>query len=74
MRSGPLPLLLPVVASIVVSLAPAAAAAEAAATVGPVLWQPSMNVFRRFGVAEVAMFEFYGDVLEARGVIASGAG
>jgi len=63
MRSGPLPLLLPVVASIVVSLAPAAAAAEAAATVGPVLWQPSMNVFRRFGVAEVAMFEFYGDVL-----------
>jgi len=62
MRSG-FSRLSPVVASIVVSMAPAASGAEAAATVGPVLWQPSMNVFRRFGVAEVAMFEFYGDVL-----------
>ncbi|HEX7081978.1 MAG TPA: VOC family protein [Gammaproteobacteria bacterium] len=30
---------------------------------GPLLWQPSMNVFRRFAVEPEAMFEFYGDVL-----------
>jgi len=32
-------------------------------SVGPVLWQPSMNVFRRFGGEAQAMYEFYGDVL-----------
>jgi catechol 2,3-dioxygenase-like lactoylglutathione lyase family enzyme len=32
-------------------------------SVGPVLWQPSMNVFRRFEVAREQMFEFYGAVL-----------
>lgn len=36
---------------------------QAAETVAPVLWQPSMNVFRRFEVAAEKMFEFYGDVL-----------
>ena len=33
------------------------------ATTAPVLWQPSMNVFRRFTVAPERMYEFYGDVL-----------
>jgi catechol 2,3-dioxygenase-like lactoylglutathione lyase family enzyme len=32
-------------------------------SVGPLLWQPSMNVFRRFSVERDKMFEFYGDVL-----------
>lgn len=30
---------------------------------GPLLWQPSMNVFRRYAAEPEAMFEFYGDVL-----------
>jgi catechol 2,3-dioxygenase-like lactoylglutathione lyase family enzyme len=29
----------------------------------PLLWQPSMNVFRRFAVASEKMYEFYGPVL-----------
>ena len=33
------------------------------ATTAPVLWQPSMNVFRRFAVEPERMFEFYGGVL-----------
>jgi len=33
------------------------------ATTAPVLWQPSMNVFRRFAVEPDKMFEFYGGVL-----------
>src|SRR5262245_50947314 len=33
------------------------------ATAAPVLWQPSMNVFRRFAVEPEKMYEFYGDVL-----------
>ncbi len=33
------------------------------ATTAPVLWQPSMNVFRRFAAAPERMFEFYGGVL-----------
>lgn len=40
-----------------------AAAAESADTVGAALWQPSMNVFRRFAVEPEAMYEFYGGVL-----------
>jgi catechol 2,3-dioxygenase-like lactoylglutathione lyase family enzyme len=32
-------------------------------TVAPVLWQPSMNVFRRFAVDRAKMIEFYGTVL-----------
>lgn len=38
-------------------------AAEAAETAGPVLWQPSMNVFRRHTAPSEEMFAFYGDVL-----------
>ena len=33
------------------------------ATTAEVLWQPSMNVFRRFEVAAQRMYEFYGGVL-----------
>ena len=32
-------------------------------TTAPVLWQPSMNVFRRFAAPREKVFEFYGDVL-----------
>lgn len=32
-------------------------------TTAPVLWQPSMNVFRRFDVPAERMYEFYGGVL-----------
>src|SRR5687768_18413205 len=32
-------------------------------TVAPVLWQPSMNIFRRFGVDRAKMVDFYGKVL-----------
>jgi len=32
----------------------------------PVLWQPSMNVFRRFAAPKEKMFEFYGTVLGFR--------
>jgi catechol 2,3-dioxygenase-like lactoylglutathione lyase family enzyme len=47
---------------------PAGATAQTVATasietVAPVLWQPSMNVFRRFAVDRAAMIEFYGKVL-----------
>ena len=39
------------------------AAPDATATTASVLWQPSMNVFRRFEVPPEHMYEFYGDVL-----------
>ncbi len=44
---------------------PLQAAAETAPleTTAAVLWQPSMNVFRRFDAAAEKMFEFYGQVL-----------
>jgi catechol 2,3-dioxygenase-like lactoylglutathione lyase family enzyme len=50
------------------ALAPSVAAAQNApidspATTAGVLWQPSMNVFRRFDVPAELMYEFYGDVL-----------
>jgi catechol 2,3-dioxygenase-like lactoylglutathione lyase family enzyme len=32
-------------------------------TTAPVLWQPSMNVFRRFSAPKEKMFEFYGTLL-----------
>ncbi len=32
-------------------------------TTAPVLWQPSMNVFRRFAAPQDKVFEFYGDVI-----------
>ena len=35
-------------------------------TTAPVLWQPSMNVFRRFAAPKEKMFEFYGTVLGFR--------
>jgi catechol 2,3-dioxygenase-like lactoylglutathione lyase family enzyme len=44
----------------------AAFGAEPAKSVGPLLWQPSMNVFRRFSVEPEKMFEFYGAVLGLR--------
>jgi hypothetical protein len=48
-------------------------------TTAPVLWQPSMNVFRRFAAPKEKMFEFYGTVLGFRqltslNVNASGGG
>jgi hypothetical protein len=36
---------------------------DAGATTASVLWQPSMNVFRRFEVPAERMYEFYGGVL-----------
>jgi catechol 2,3-dioxygenase-like lactoylglutathione lyase family enzyme len=39
------------------------AAPDAQATTASVLWQPSMNVFRRFEVPAERMYEFYGGVL-----------
>src|SRR5690554_8136885 len=45
-------------------LTPAAAEEKAAVeSAGPLLWQPSMNVFRRFAVEPEEMFKFYGDAL-----------
>jgi len=38
-------------------------APDADATTASVLWQPSMNVFRRFEVPAERMYEFYGGVL-----------
>ena len=35
-------------------------------TTAPVLWQPSMNVFRRFAAPREKVFEFYGTVLGFR--------
>jgi catechol 2,3-dioxygenase-like lactoylglutathione lyase family enzyme len=35
-------------------------------TTAPVLWQPSMNVFRRFAAPKEKMFEFYGSALGFR--------
>src|SRR5918993_1250222 len=45
------------------AVAQAPAAPDAPATTAAVLWQPSMNVFRRFEVAAERMYEFYGGVL-----------
>jgi catechol 2,3-dioxygenase-like lactoylglutathione lyase family enzyme len=39
------------------------AASDADATTASVLWQPSMNVFRRFEAPAERMYEFYGGVL-----------
>ena len=43
--------------------APTYAATDSRATTAPVLWQQSMNVFRRFEVPAERMYEFYGGVL-----------
>ena len=61
-RSGILALLvLGACMSSVVNAQPSAPAADA--TTASVLWQPSMNVFRRFEVPAERMYEFYGGVL-----------
>ena len=44
----------------------AIAQTETADSAAPFLWQPSMNVFRRFSVDRAKMIEFYGDVLGFR--------
>ncbi|HEY7673165.1 MAG TPA: VOC family protein [Gammaproteobacteria bacterium] len=49
--------------AVAAALQAAAYGADDSASVGAVLWQPSMNVFRRFAVAREQMFEFYGEVL-----------
>jgi catechol 2,3-dioxygenase-like lactoylglutathione lyase family enzyme len=62
-RSAPLAVL---VLGLLVSsgaVAQSPAAPDAHATTAAVLWQPSMNVFRRFEVAAERMYEFYGGVL-----------
>src|SRR5690554_4664129 len=46
------------------ALQPVAAEEKAAVeSAGPLLWQPSMNVFRRFAVEPEEMFKSYGDAL-----------
>lgn len=45
------------------NLAQTQPAPQPPATAAPVLWQPSMNVFRRFVVPAERMYAFYGDVL-----------
>ena len=61
-RSGSLALL--VLAAIAASVAVAQTSVPGASeTTASVLWQPSMNVFRRFEVPAERMYEFYGGVL-----------
>jgi catechol 2,3-dioxygenase-like lactoylglutathione lyase family enzyme len=54
-----------VLCGVFVAALPAGGAAQVREpdTVAPLLWQPSMNVFRRFVVDRAKMLEFYGDVL-----------
>jgi catechol 2,3-dioxygenase-like lactoylglutathione lyase family enzyme len=60
-RSGIWALVLGVLTTVVASAQ--SSAPEANATTARVLWQPSMNVFRRFEVPAEKMYEFYGGVL-----------
>src|SRR5688500_19254195 len=61
-RNGILALL--VLGASMASVAPAQTPTpNADATTASVLWQPSMNVFRRFEVSPERMYEFYGAVL-----------
>ena len=63
--------------SLVAPSSPAAAQTAPAAragTVAPVLWQPSMNVFRRFAVERAKMIEFYGKVLALKPLPSIGLG
>jgi catechol 2,3-dioxygenase-like lactoylglutathione lyase family enzyme len=64
-RSGVLALLVAgtIASSSVVAQAPPQSAPDGQATTARVLWQPSMNVFRRFEVPAERMYEFYGGVL-----------
>jgi catechol 2,3-dioxygenase-like lactoylglutathione lyase family enzyme len=50
-------------ACVVCGVAAQAPTHETHATTAAVLWQPSMNVFRRFEVPAERMYEFYGGVL-----------
>jgi len=52
-----------VIAALVCGGAVAQTPPDAHATTAAVLWQPSMNVFRRFEVPAERMYEFYGGVL-----------
>jgi catechol 2,3-dioxygenase-like lactoylglutathione lyase family enzyme len=52
-----------VLGAIAASVATAQTLPDAQATTASVLWQPSMNVFRRFEVPAERMYEFYGSVL-----------
>jgi len=61
-RSGLLALLV-LGASLSSALLAQTAAPDADATTASVLWQPSMNVFRRFEVPAERMYEFYGGAL-----------
>ncbi|HEU4617772.1 MAG TPA: VOC family protein [Gammaproteobacteria bacterium] len=54
---------LSLLASISCMTASGAFAGESAQSVGPLLRQPSMNVFRRYAADPEKMFEFYGPVL-----------
>ena len=54
--------------------APPSPRAQAQTTVAPFLWQPSMNVFRRFTVEREKMVEFYGAVLGLKALPAIGLG
>lgn len=54
---------LSVTATIDAQQSPTYAATDPRATTAPVLWQQSMNVFRRFEVPAERMYEFYGGVL-----------
>ena len=60
-RSGIWALVLGVLTTVVASAQ--SSAPEANATTARVLWQPSMNVFRRFEAPAEKMYEFYGGVL-----------
>lgn len=48
---------------LLLTAAPSAHSEDEVRSAGPLLWQPSMNVFRRFAVEPEEMFEFYGQVL-----------
>ena len=61
-RSGLLALLV-LGASLSSAVLAQTAAPDADATTASVLWQPSMNVFRRFEVPAERMYEFYGGAL-----------
>lgn len=49
--------------AVIAAGAASGASAESTTSVAPVLWQPSMNVFRRFAGDARAMYSFYSDVL-----------
>jgi catechol 2,3-dioxygenase-like lactoylglutathione lyase family enzyme len=54
---------LALVATVIAAPATASAQSSNGETVKQYLWQPSMNIFRRFAVDRAKMINFYGDVL-----------